>query len=258
MVGVRDYVYGDDLRRVHWKATARAQKLQSKIYEPTTVYNLVIFLNSDSKLDAHYALHQEWQELAICAAASIANWGLDEGYAVGLYSNSIMYLPEYGMTTLPKTWDEQDSGEEEKPVEQTLLKYFSQKRVQIPPASHANQRRKIMEALARIQSSFGNRLEDLIEQERVGLPVGTTVVVITSSVSDPLLDALRHLKRAGHAVTLLLTGDQQIQFRLPDIPLHYLGGDETWQRLSAWYTVAEHAESQQTRQYAPVSAGLSL
>jgi uncharacterized protein (DUF58 family) len=250
MVGVRDYVYGDDLRRVHWKATARAQKLQSKIYEPTTIYDLVIFLNSDSKLDAHYALHKEWQELSICVAASIASWGLDEGYAVGLYSNSIMYLPEYGMAK------EQESGEQEKQAEPTLFKYFSQKRVQIPPARHPEQRKKIMEALARVQSSFGSRIEEIIQQERTDLPVGTTVVVITSSVSDPLLDALRHLKRVGHAVTLLLTGDQRVQLRLPDILVHYLGGDETWNRLSGEHALSEHSENQQALKAAP--AGLTL
>ena len=32
VIGVRDYMYGDDLRRVHWKATARMMQLQSKVY----------------------------------------------------------------------------------------------------------------------------------------------------------------------------------------------------------------------------------
>src|SRR6266536_3066518 len=45
VIGVRDYAYGDSLRRIHWKATARMMQLQSKVYEATTTYTLVIFLN---------------------------------------------------------------------------------------------------------------------------------------------------------------------------------------------------------------------
>ncbi|TMB81121.1 MAG: DUF58 domain-containing protein, partial [Chloroflexi bacterium] len=33
VIGVRDYAYGDSLRRIHWKATARMMQLQSKVYE---------------------------------------------------------------------------------------------------------------------------------------------------------------------------------------------------------------------------------
>ena len=68
VIGVRDYAYGDDLRRVHWKATARTMQLQSKVYEATTTYTLVTFLNVAVQLDAHFGIHPELQELAICAA----------------------------------------------------------------------------------------------------------------------------------------------------------------------------------------------
>ena len=39
-VGVRDYRPEDELRRIHWKATARRQELQSRVYEPSTAHNL--------------------------------------------------------------------------------------------------------------------------------------------------------------------------------------------------------------------------
>ncbi len=73
-IGVRDYVYGDSLRRVHWKATARTMQLQSKVYEATTTYTLVIFLNIMTQFDVVHGLQPEILELAICAAASVANW----------------------------------------------------------------------------------------------------------------------------------------------------------------------------------------
>src|SRR2546421_2853050 len=94
VIGIRDYAYGDSLRRVHWKATARTMQLQSKVYEATTTYTLVIFLNVVSYFDTIRGLQPEIQELAICAAASIADWALNEGYAVGLFANTLMFIPE--------------------------------------------------------------------------------------------------------------------------------------------------------------------
>ena len=35
VIGVRDYVPGDPLKRVDWKATARVGRLQSRLYEPS-------------------------------------------------------------------------------------------------------------------------------------------------------------------------------------------------------------------------------
>src|SRR5438046_6868626 len=61
VIGVRDYMYGDSLRRVHWKATARAMQLQSKIYEPTTTYTLVLFLNLMAQFDLLHGLQPELQ-----------------------------------------------------------------------------------------------------------------------------------------------------------------------------------------------------
>src|SRR5947209_16597047 len=51
IAGVREYALGDDPRRIHWKATARAGELRSKIYEPSSQYRLFILLdiNTDRK-----------------------------------------------------------------------------------------------------------------------------------------------------------------------------------------------------------------
>jgi uncharacterized protein (DUF58 family) len=93
VIGVRVYAYGDSLRRVHWKATARTMQLQSKVYEATTTYTLLLFLNVASQMDAWYSIHPELEELAICAAAAVVNWAFDQGFAVGLYANTILFLP---------------------------------------------------------------------------------------------------------------------------------------------------------------------
>jgi uncharacterized protein (DUF58 family) len=45
-MGIRDYQFGDSLKRVHWKATARARKMQSKVYDLTTTTDIALFLDT--------------------------------------------------------------------------------------------------------------------------------------------------------------------------------------------------------------------
>jgi uncharacterized protein (DUF58 family) len=225
-------MYGDDLRRVHWKATARTLQLQSKLYQPTTTYTLVLFLNVATQLDVYYGIHPELQELAVCVAASVANWALDEGLAVGLYANTTMYMPELGMS-LPAGQD--GSTAQTASVESIVAEQLKRRRIHLPPSSNEEQRRRIMETLARIQSYFGTPIEDLLQAERGRLPAGATVVIVTSAISDPLLEALARVRQSGHAVTILFVGDVAIAPSLAGVTIHHLGGEETWKRLMADY-----------------------
>ncbi len=255
VIGVRDYMYGDDLRRVHWKATARMMQLQSKVYQPTTTYTLVLFLNVVSQLDAWYGIRPELQELAICATASVADWALNEGFAVGLYANTMMYMPEVGM--LPPT--HQEGEEKEQALEAVVADQLKRRRIHLPPASNEEQRKRIMEVLARIQSYFGSSIEDLIQVERVRLPAGATVVVVTSTVSDPLLDSLARVKQSGHAVTILYIGDAPLAARLAGVKVYHMGGEETWKELHAGFSqvgTGLATTGEQTRQPAPASFSL--
>jgi uncharacterized protein (DUF58 family) len=259
VIGVRDYMYGDDLRRVHWKATARMMQLQSKVYQATTTYTLVLFLNIISQLDAWYGIRPELQELAICATASVADWALDQGYAVGLYANTIMYMPELGMSistsetssSLPEPGElspalptNPGGKDKEHRVEDVVADQLNRRRIHLPPASNEEQRKRILEVLARIQSYFGSSIEELIQIERTRLPAGATVVVVTSTISDPLLDTLSRVKQSGHAVTILHVGDSPLSTTLGGITVHHIGGEETWKDLLANHSRVETSLSQ--------------
>src|SRR5436305_14606625 len=146
VIGVRDYAYGDSLRRVHWKATARTMQLQSKVYEATTTYTLVIFLNVAAHFDTIHGVQPEIQELSICAAASVADWALNEGYAVGLYANTLMFMPEEEVHA-----PSESIGQGEQKLDATVAAQLKRRRIHLPPASSEEQRRRIMDMLARIQ-----------------------------------------------------------------------------------------------------------
>ena len=240
VIGVRDYAYGDNLRRVHWKATARAMKLQSKIYEPTTTYTMILFLNVSAPFDTVYGLQSELRELAICAAASVSDWALNEGYAVGLYANTLMFMPEEEVHT-----PFESEGQGAQKLDATVAAQLKRRRIHLPPATSEDQRRRIMDVLARIQPFFGSTLEDVILAERSRLPPGATIVVITSSVTDHLLDSLAHLKQSGHAVTLLFVGDNPSPARLAGLPVYHIGGTEAWRQLEAAYSTTDGKEARQ-------------
>jgi uncharacterized protein (DUF58 family) len=82
---VREYRDGDDLRRIHWRATARAGELMVRQEDRPARHRAVILL--DSRADAHRGSGAgasfEW---AVSAAASILVHLGDIGYAVHLVS----------------------------------------------------------------------------------------------------------------------------------------------------------------------------
>ncbi len=227
VVGVRDYTYGDNLRRVNWKATARTMKLQSKVYESTTTHTLVLFLNIVSQLDIHYGIRPDLQELSICSAASVADWALDEGYAVGLYTNTLMFLPDEDVTT-----EQLEEGRRGGSVPSLLQR----SRIRLPAASNEDQRKRIMEILARIQFFFGSSIEDVLQTEHTRLPNGTTVVIITSTISEQLIDTLRRIRQNGHSATILFVGDAPPPIKPTGIAIYHLGGETTWKTLVAAYS----------------------
>lgn len=64
---LREYAPGDDLRNVHWRSTARTQRLMIRQFEQTRRSHLVVALSTRSE---HYADADEF-ELAVSTAASV-------------------------------------------------------------------------------------------------------------------------------------------------------------------------------------------
>ncbi|HET9347943.1 MAG TPA: DUF58 domain-containing protein [Arthrobacter sp.] len=71
---LRDYVPGDDRRHIHWKTTARTNKLMVRQFEETRRAHLAISLSIHTD---EYASEEEF-ELAISAAASIGRQAIRE------------------------------------------------------------------------------------------------------------------------------------------------------------------------------------
>jgi uncharacterized protein (DUF58 family) len=76
--GLREYVAGDRLSHVHWKASAHSGDFQVKQFEPETLPQFTIVLDWSSQFEPG-----EW-EIAVSAAASLLSHAIQSGEAVGL------------------------------------------------------------------------------------------------------------------------------------------------------------------------------
>ena len=200
ITGTRPYVPTDPLRRIHWKATAKSQDLRSKQYEATTTHRLAVFLNLDTL--GRYAEYRGFVrvllEMNILTAASIASWGIETGYLVGLYANG--YLPQ-GLR-----W------------------------IRIPPSSGSAHLAGMLEALAKVFPTPVMPVGDLMQLEAPALPWGTTAVVVTGVTDDPLAAGMARLRESGHAVVAVLVGDEADASALP-VPVYRVPSSRGWQAL---------------------------
>ena len=195
-VGVRDYHFGDSLKRIHWKNTARLGRLQTKVYEPTTTVDLSIFLDVRTVKEPHWGRITQLQELGIIAAASISKYALESGCRVGLYVNQITR--------------------------------FSQGLVRIPHSQHPDQLLHILETLAQLHYIERMPISQLIQQEARNVPWGSTLLVISAQPNDELLATLLDLKRVGRSVALIKVGGDAPDISADNLSVYHIRDDVAW------------------------------
>ena len=220
VIGVRDWAPGDDLRRVHWKATARTMTLQSKIYEPTTTWSLALFVNINSYANPALGINPALIELVITAAASVGAWAAEQGYAVGLFSNGVQATSDVEEPSPPDGTDR-------------LKESYLAARVRLPLSSQPEQLPRTLEALARLVPYFGSPIEQLLLTEQAHLPIGTTIVLVSTAnaVTVPGIAALLRARAHGHTVALLLAGDAPVE--ASGLLVYRLGAEEVWHEIVA-------------------------
>ncbi len=197
--GVREYHSGDALKRIHWKSTARLGRLQTKVYEPTTTIDISIFLDVRTLREHLWGSSYQLQELGIITAASLSQHALNAGFRVGLYVNQ--------------------------------MTRFSQGMVTVPPSQHPDQLLRILEALAQLHQVESVPMTTYIHQEAVGLPWGSTLVVISAQPDDKLLATLLDLKRVGRSVTLIVVGGEVKEVNTSHFPVYRVPDDVAWELI---------------------------
>jgi uncharacterized protein (DUF58 family) len=193
-MGIRDYQRGDGFKRIHWKATARRQALQVRIYEPTAMPQLVIFLNVSTFEHFWQGIDNEALESAITAAASLAQFALNDGYATGLVANA--------------------------PV------YESDQTIRVRPSRSPDQLTIILETLAKLNNFALSTIEEAIEAEVPRLPWGATLIVVTAIITQDLVATLARLRAAGRQTVLVTFGDMPAGDALQGILAYSIRGEQ--------------------------------
>jgi uncharacterized protein (DUF58 family) len=173
-IGIRDYSPGDNLRRIHWKASARHQQLQVKVFEPTTSLRAAIFLAIDSFQDEGLWNHDD-EELGISTAASLAHHLIDINGQTGLWVNSQLA----------------DTGNS----------------ARIPLRSGVDQLMQVLEALAKVVSVPSSPFAEFLNNERRNLPLGTTLIFIFRRIPEKLKEILADLKETGYQILVFQIGE---------------------------------------------------
>ncbi len=173
--GKRDYVAGDSLRRVDWKATATLGRLQVKQFEPSIALETAIFLNLNAD-EYEQRTRLDATELAIVIAASLANWIIGQRQSAGLSVNG---ADPIGLGEQPQA---------------------------LPPRKGRAHLTRMLDVLARIRSIPTTPFVQLLQRETPHLPWGTTVILITGCVDDVLFDEIFRARRAGLNIVLILCG----------------------------------------------------
>ena len=236
VAGVRDYQLGDEPRRIHWKETAHTGVLQSKVYEPSSLRRLLVLLDVWNYSDYWKGANPDIQELSITVAASLAVWGLDEGYRVGVLTNSAVTLPpEQQQKMLPQANEILDTPDMR--LDKMLPAEMSSAGISIPYSRDYGQYEQILSTLAQLAPHSTTSMSFLLATEESMFPVGTTIVLVsaTSSLTDDTIEQLEELHRRGAVVYLALLGHKAEKTSLEtySLPVQYVGGSEKWHELVA-------------------------
>ena len=200
IVGAREYMPGDPLNRIHWKASARTGQLFSKVQEPSSVSGgtLILDLHEDSYVPER---RDERMELAITTTASIAYLLQVSGEQVGMLTNGrdaaeiARYEVESHQALSKHEAGECVVGEAESDRLNPL---------QVPTLRTTAQAQHVIENLARVIPTNGLRIEQVILAEYERLPRDAALLPVVPQVTEHLALALASMKLSGFNVSVFL------------------------------------------------------
>ncbi|MEL6307068.1 MAG: DUF58 domain-containing protein [Chloroflexota bacterium] len=175
--GVRDYVPGDSINRVHWKSTARRGALIVKEFEIDPLMDIWVlvdfsaeslvedpsvqrFENTGPIIPRGGGIPPSTEEYAVIVASSLTHYFIEKERSLGF----VAYTPE---------------------------RHFYQ-----PERGH-RQHTQILEALATARNQSERSLRDMLTLEGSSLTRGATVIVITSTLDESWIAEVNVLARRG-------------------------------------------------------------
>lgn len=197
--GVRPYQSGDQRRQIHWRASARAGDLQTKIFQPALGDQLALCVNVDTLPRVWMGQREDALETVLMTAAAIAREATERHQRVSLALNGASPGVRGGAT--------------------------------VPPGGGYDHLRVMLEALATVTSPGVCPLSALLSRADT-LPAGATVVVISACTDEETMWRLAELQRRGRAVCLIEVGDEHQTAVAPTVPRQRVGEEARWRERS--------------------------
>ena len=169
--GVRPYVPGDPMRRIHWRQTARNGKLSVIEFEESQATNLVIALDLQKGTEIGDA-GETTLEYGVRLAASLAQETIEYGASVRLMAANVP--------------DTEISSDDSKI-------HFAASR----DGRGQSHLFLILNALARVKADSAVSMRELLKDNFAGITAGTTILIITSNPDEELYDALGPILTVG-------------------------------------------------------------
>jgi uncharacterized protein (DUF58 family) len=189
--GIREYIPGDPMKRIHWPTSARRGRLMVKEFELDPQAEVWLFLDAQQKAQASrpsealempienmlfsrkpkLTLPPSTLEYSISIAASLAHYFIAQNRAVGLVTEDRTYT-------------------------------------MIPAERSERQENKILETLAYLEGKGDLSIAALVGAQLRQFPQGSSIILITPTVSPHLLVAADEIKRRSlRPVVVLLTAE---------------------------------------------------
>lgn len=164
--GIRDYRHGDELRRIHWPATAHHNRLTVIEFDRGSSENIAVVLDTKQGTDFGAGVDSSL-ETAVRAAASLLHWSLT--------SEGITFLA---------------CGSAETPIWAT--------------AERLEDEYELLEVLARVKADSPMPASALLQWAGERLSPGSNVVVITAAPDERLPVVINALRRSNLTVTVIV------------------------------------------------------
>ena len=201
--GVRDYAPGDSFSRIHWRSSARRNRLIVKEFELDPLAD--IWIVPDMSVYGHVAPKEDAEQNF---AGNIPAW---------------MDTEEF---TLPATTEEYTVS-----IAASLAQYFlrndravgmlgyGQSNEIVQPDRGERQLNRILETLSVLYAQGQVPLSDVLHAESHLFPRGTTIIIVTPTTRENWATTVRQLARRGLRVVTVLVDPESFGGRRSAMPL---------------------------------------
>ncbi len=195
--GVRDYVAGDSINRIHWPSSVRRQRLIVKEFELDPMSDVWVAVDLFASAHAHIPPPDELEEVDQLPVPSVAPGapGATDGngfqlpadteeYAISVAASAAQHFLQQGRVV-------------------GLIAYGKHREV-VPAERGQRQHTKIMETLAVVRAQGEIPFERVLASEAFLLPRGTTLIAISPSPDPAWAAAVQQATRTGLRVVAVV------------------------------------------------------